>query len=423
MLETVILFFRAFTFVVVGTLLSVSFAGMARTRKNYMVTICFVIVSFIAQIISFRLLGLSFTQKIYPLLVHLPGVIFIALYVKRSWVISLTSVFIAYMCCQTAQFIGSIAGAIFNSIVINMLVGSIGLLLVYYLMQKYVTKSVRQLMDRSNKSSLLLAAVPFLYYLLHYAITVYTDLLYSGSRAFAQFFPTMASAFYFVFIIIHYGELQKQATAERERDMMDMQYKQAQTVFATMQQMDRRAITYRHDLRHHFALLQELAANDDLEKISKYLQLAQSEIDTITPIIYCENKTVNLILSTFAARAKQAEIMFVVDAKLPETIPLSSTELCSLLSNAIENALNASNNIADVSERHINVRIYSKNNKLCIDIRNRYEIEPIFNDFLPISNEDGHGNGTESMKYIVEKHGGAFRFLVQDNWFVFQASV
>ncbi len=62
------------------------------------------------------------------------------------------------------------------------------------------------------------------------------------------------------------------------------------------------------------------------------------------------------------------------------------------------------------------------NNKLCIDIRNSYQTEPIFHQGIPVSKEQGLGFGTKSMVHIVEKHGGVCRFLVKDGWFIFQAT-
>jgi hypothetical protein len=73
--------------------------------------------------------------------------------------------------------------------------------------------------------------------------------------------------------------------------------------------------------------------------------------------------------------------------------------------------------------------MYPKNNKLCMDIRNNYQTEPVFHHGepdlpgLPVSKEQGHGYGTKSMVHIVEKHGGVFQFSVNDGWFIFQASV
>ena len=277
-------------------------------------------------------------------------------------------------------------------------------------------------MERSAKSCLVFGAVPTFYYLMDFATTVYTDFLYRGTRVSVQFMPFVISAFYFVFALFYYTEIQKQANIERERDMLNTQFRQAQKEFASLRQMQQNAAAYRHDMRHHFALLQGLASKGHMEELKEYLQIAQSDMDAITPLRFCENETVNLILSTFAAKAKQAGILLTIEARLPDTLPFSDTELCSLLSNALENAIQASENIADSNKRSIKLRIYSKNKKLCIDIRNSYQTEPIFHQGLPISKEQGHGFGIKSMAHIVEKHGGVFQFSVKDGWFIFQAT-
>ncbi len=294
--------------------------------------------------------------------------------------------------------------------------------LAYYFLKRYVAASVRQLMEKSAKSCLLLGGVPLFYYIFDYVTTIYTDMLYSGAEWAVQFMPSTISVFYFVFVILYYAETQKQATLQRERDMLDAQFRLAQTEFASLRQLQQNAAAFRHDMRHHFALLQGLASKERIEEIKEYLNTAQSDMDAITPTRFCENETVNLILSAFAAKAKQAEILLTVDAKLPDSLPFSDTELCSLLSNALENAIKATKQIADPNERCIRLRMFSKNNKLCIDIRNRYQAEPIFDHGLPVSAEQGHGYGTKSMAHIVERHGGVFQFLVKDGWFIFQAS-
>ncbi len=321
------------------------------------------------------------------------------------------------------RWIGTVTGEIFYSAAMDHAGYIAGAFLMYYLLQKYAVNSVRHLMERSVQSCLLFGAMPAFYYLFDYGATVYTSFMYSGARAAVQFMPFVTTAFYFVFVILYYTETQKQAELQRERDMLDTQFRLAQTEFASLRQMQQNAAAYRHDMRHHFALLQGLASREHLEELKEYLRTAQSDMDVITPLRFCENETVNLILSSFAAQAKQAEILLTIEAKLPDVLPFSDTELCSLLSNALENAVQASANIPDRSKRIIRLRVYDKNNKLCIDLRNSYQTEPLFHRELPVSEKPGHGYGTKSMAHIVEKYGGVFRFSVQDGFFIFQATV
>jgi two-component system sensor histidine kinase AgrC len=424
MIATVIEYSRYWFVLLFGTMIAISFAGMARTKKNYVVIGSFTILVFILQIISLLLWGMDMTVKLYPLITHITVVVFIVVYLRRSWLIALTSMFASYLCCQPPRWIGSVTGAIFDNITINHASYIAAVIVTYHLIQKYVAESVRHLMDRSVKSCLLFGAMPAFYYLFDYTTTVYTDFLYSGERAAVQFMPFASSAFYIIFAILYYGETQKQAKIQRERDMIDTQFRQAQTEFASMRQMQQYAAAYRHDIRHHIALLQGLAAKGYIEEIKEYLRTVQSDIDAITPVRYCENETVNLILSSFSSKAKQSMITFTVDAKLSDTYPFSDTELCSLLSNALENAIDASKKISDSSKRSIILKMYTKNNKLCFDIRNSYQIEPIFQQGFPVSEQgQGHGFGTKSMAHIVEKYHGIYQFAVKDGWFIFQATI
>ncbi|NCB28586.1 MAG: GHKL domain-containing protein [Clostridia bacterium] len=422
MTETVIGLTRFGFSLVFGIAVSLLFAGIASTRKNRLTFVLLCVIFLFVQTTCYWFFGLDLTSKLYPLMIHLPMIVIFSLYYKRPWLISIVSVLSGYLCCQAPRWIGFLAGAAFGSRLADHIFYIAAVFLAYYFLKSYVAGSVRQLMEKSAKSCLFLGGVPLFYYLFDYVTTVYTDMLYQGAKWAVQFIPSTISVFYFVFVILYYAETQKQAALQRERDMLDAQFRLAQTEFASLRQIQHNAAAYRHDMRHHFALLQGLASNEHIEELQEYLRTAQSDMDAITPIRFCENETVNLILSAYAAKAKQAGILLTIEAKLPDFLSFSDTELCSLLSNALENAIHACEKIAESNQRIIRLRVYSKNKKLCIDLRNSYQTEPIFQQGLPISKEPGHGFGTKSMVHIVEKHGGVYRFSVKDGWFIFQAT-
>lgn len=422
MAVTVIGLLRFGVSLVFGIVVSVLFAGIEPARKNRLVTGLLCLFFLFIQTVSWWFLGLDLTSKLYPLIIHLPLIVIFSLYYKRPWLISVVSVLSGYLCCQAPRWVGFIAGAALDSRLADHIFYIAAVFLFYYFLKIYVAGSIRQLMEASTKSCIFLGGVPLFYYLFDYVTIIYTDLLYSGTEWAVQFMPSTISVFYFVFVILYYTETQKQAILQRERDMLDTQLRLAQTEFASLRQLQQNAASYRHDMRHHFALLQGLASEEHIDGIKEYLRTAQSDMDAITPLRFCENETVNLILSAFSAKAKQSEILLTVDAKLPNSLPFSDTELCSLLSNALENAIQASESIPDSNTRIIRLRMYSKNTKLCIDIRNSYQRNPIFYQGLPVSKEQGHGFGTKSMAHIVEKHGGVFQFSVKDGWFIFQAT-
>lgn len=400
-----------------GVALSVCFAGMERTRKNNLAVACACVILLVVQSSSWWLFGIDFTSKLYPLIIHLPMILFLTMYMKRPWLISTVSVLSAYLCCQVPRWIGSIGGAIFSSRLGEHICYIAAVVLAYYLFQRYVAGTLRQLMEKSVKTCILLGAAPLFYYLFDYTTTIYTDLLYRGVNGAVQFMPSVFSIVYFVFIILYHVEMQKQAHAHRERDMLAAQLHGAHSELVSLRQMQNMAAAYRHDMRHHFAILQGMASEGSIDKIKTYLHTAQSDINAITPIRFCENETVNLILSTFLTKAKHAGITMTVDARLPGSIPLSDTELCSLLSNGLENAIFAAAACPEPERRVVSVKAMVHKANLLILIENPYEGAIVMKGGFPQSSREGHGYGTRSIAAIADTHGGQAIFSAEDGVF------
>jgi hypothetical protein len=131
----------------------------------------------------------------------------------------------------------------------------------------------------------------------------------------------------------------------------------------------------------------------------------------------------NLIISAYIAKAKDKNIRIEPSISATDFKKYSVPDICSLLFNALENAIYAVDKIDDVKERYIKMKIYSKNNKLCIDLRNKYKIKPVFERGLPVTKEKEHGVGIKSMVRIVEKYNGVYQFIVKEGVFIFQATL
>ncbi len=406
-----------------GVAQSVCFAGIEKTRKNRLAVSLYCLILLIVQFTSWRLFGIELTSKLYPFIIHVPMILFLTLYLKRPWLISIVSVLSAYLCCQVPRWIGSIGGGIFGSTLVEHITYIAAVFLAYYFFREYVAESLTQLMERSIKSCLLLGAVPLFFYLFDYFTTIYTDLLYSGSRGAVQFMPSVLSIVYFVFIILHYIEMQKQVLANREKDMLAAQLHGAHSELVSLRQMQNIAAAYRHDMRHHIAILQRMASEGSLEKMKTYLNITQSDIEAITPIRFCENETVNLILSTFSTKAKNAGVTMTVDAKLPGSIPLSDTELCSLLSNGIENAIFAAAAYPDAERRAVSFKATVHKANLLILIENSYDGKISMKDGLPQASLEGHGYGTRSIAAIADANGGQAIFNAMDGVFTLKIMI
>lgn len=396
MMDTIIVLFRSGIVLVFGVAVSILFAGVQRSRKGNLAIIIFYTFILLIQILCWQALGLQTTMKLYPFITHLPSIMFIALYFKRPWSISFSSVLTAYLCCQIPKWIGSLSVAIFGNRYADHIAYLIAMCVVYYFLNKYVADSVIRLVERSTRSCLLFGAVPLLYYLFDYATTIYTNLLYTGAREAVQFAPSVICTFYLVFVLLYTNEFQKQSIAQRERDILVSQLQQSQLELDIMRQMQNNTIIYRHDMRHHLSLIGGFAAEGDLQKIKDYLASTVADIDSLTPVRYCENETVNLILSSFVTRAKRYRVLLQTDVKLPRELGVNDTELCALLSNALENAIAAAAQLEDEKLRKVYFHAIINGDKLVISTENAYVGEIHIDGELPMSSKKKPDMASES---------------------------
>ena len=110
--------------------------------------------------------------------------------------------------------------------------------------------------------------------------------------------------------------------------------------------------------------------NEQYEQALQYIHSISEEIEASRVTVYCENEAANLILSSFADRAKAQSIPLAVHAVLPNQLPLAESDLCVLLSNALENAIHACSERADGIPGHIEVQTYEKAGKFFLQVVN-----------------------------------------------------
>ena len=113
-----------------------------------------------------------------------------------------------------------------------------------------------------------------------------------------------------------------------------------------------------------------------------------------------------------------------IKAEIPRKVSVAESDLCVLLSNALENALHACQKL---KEKHqtavIEVTVYEKNGKLLLQIVNSCEEEIHFAGELPVTEEPGHGMGVRSICAVVEKYQGIYNFIVKDGNFILRVSL
>lgn len=135
-------------------------------------------------------------------------------------------------------------------------------------------------------------------------------------------------------------------------------------------------------------------------------------------ICYCENNIVNLILSFFAAKARKNNVDFLVDVRLPQSLSISETELCALLSNALGNAIEAASKVVVEEFRRVRISCQTHKGNLLIFIENSFTGRLVMEKGLPKSSREGHGFGIRSMVMINERYKGYCSFEAKGEVFI-----
>lgn len=97
----------------------------------------------------------------------------------------------------------------------------------------------------------------------------------------------------------------------------------------------------RHDTVKHYTLLRSMI-KDNPEQVPGYLEELIGQAEQIRPVISCRNQTLNILLNGKLGMAKAKGIETEIErCDAPEKLPLSDPELCSLILNILDNAINA----------------------------------------------------------------------------------
>jgi len=403
-----------------GTIISINFAGYEKNTRNQWAVALLIGVVLSLQLLSYFVLGLGITARLYPLITHMPNFLFIVFYLGKPWPIALVSVLTAYLCCQPANWLGLAIEYLQGSTVAFHLGYSLGLLIMYVLLRKFATNSVNQVMSYSRRSLFLFGSFPLVYYVFDYATTIYTGFLYSGAKIIVEFFPSVLSLFFILYVIVYNNEMQRRTGLELDNIMLETRSEQAANEILSLQQVQHQTAIYRHDMRHHLALLYNLLESGETDKAMEYIGQTQKDIDGIIPTRYCENGTINLVLSAFATKAEQSMVAIDVSAEVPENLPFSDTEICTLLANGLENAINAASGAGtgpDSGPPSVRIRCHIHKNNLLILIENTFPGQAEIKNGLPYTTKEGHGYGVKSIKMLVDRHNGYCSFSAKEGLF------
>ena len=180
---------------------------------------------------------------------------------------------------------------------------------------------------------------------------------------------------------------------------------------------------YRHDMRHHLLAMEEMAKAGDNGELLAYIGDLSGRLAETAGRTYCKDPAVNAVLSASLQKAERAGCKVTENICLPDELPFERTDLCILLANTIENAVNA---CAEFLEKDRYIRLsaeFQEDKKLAIAVDNPCAGEVHFDreGFPDVPQREGHGIGLKSVRRIADKYRGFFQCECENGEFRFRA--
>lgn len=167
----------------------------------------------------------------------------------------------------------------------------------------------------------------------------------------------------------------------------------------------------RHDLRHHFLMLRELAAQGDLGALVQYLD--EYDLTYLQPgdASYCRHHVVDMLLRLYARRAKDQQVAFTANVQVPEELPVSGVDLCAVISNLLENALEACAFLPQ-GARWVHIGVVYHCARLSIVVENPFDgwVECRDGRLLSRKRDKVAGVGSTSVHTIAVRYQGSANF-------------
>ena len=164
---------------------------------------------------------------------------------------------------------------------------------------------------------------------------------------------------------------------------------------------------WRHDYRNHIQVLKAYAASEDMEAIKQYLDELDTDLQTVDTVIKTGNAMADAILNSKISLARSKEIQVKADAHIPLALTTSDIDLCVIIGNLFDNAIEASLKLPP-EQRMIRIYMAMKNTQLYISFTNftaTVKMEKQGRVFKS-SKGEGHGLGLVRIDAIVDRLGG-----------------
>ncbi len=175
-----------------------------------------------------------------------------------------------------------------------------------------------------------------------------------------------------------------------------------------------------HDFNNHINVLYQFLIRSDSQSALEYLDSISEPMKTLLEHTWTGNEVIDVIINSKLKKMQDYNIKTNINVEFPNNSDIMSSDICTILGNLLDNAIDACQRNQNKENKWINITIRIVNAMLIFKIENGNEVVPqIRNMQLVTSKEDErfHGWGLKSVASAVEKYEGVIQHTIEDHIF------
>ena len=215
-------------------------------------------------------------------------------------------------------------------------------------------------------------------------------------------------------------KLVKASAAETARaEQIEAQMKLSDEHFKRLQLQYEQYRKLRHDYYNHISTIKGI--KDEAER-DAYIDDLTKQIENHRGITFCSNAAVDALLFNEKAQADKVGVKIEFKIADLDSLTISSIDLCTILSNLIDNAIRGASEVDGEDKRFVSVSVFPRAGQLIVNVRNgSLPPKEDFSTTKKYAKDGEHGLGLTIVREVAERHGGAAVYSFSDG--VFEASV
>lgn len=217
-------------------------------------------------------------------------------------------------------------------------------------------------------------------------------------------------------IFMNYQLSFEKTTRYFQQNVLHNQYEEIKNIYLNMR-------GWRHDYHSHLQTIKAHLALNQLDEVQQYLLDLEKDLSRVDSYVKSGNLMADAILNGKISIAESKNINVICKAELPEEIIITDIDMCVILGNLLDNAIEACLKIEE-DKRFIRIYIAMMKNQLYISIQNSAKEELDFNERNYISTKRGeHGLGMKRVKILIDKYNGYLNLQNEPGIFASEVTV